>query len=65
MCSLLTVGRSDRSVVVSPGHDRWDTVPIRPPLCLLEAAGGRIGHLPFSLRAVTVGPRCRGNDTPP
>ncbi|QCW04936.1 hypothetical protein FGF80_04425 [Natrinema pallidum] len=65
MCALPTVGRSDRSMVVSPGHDRWDTVSIRLPLCLLEAVGGRIDHLPFSLRAVAVIARRRANDTPP
>ncbi|ELY80549.1 hypothetical protein C487_04308 [Natrinema pallidum DSM 3751] len=52
-------------MVVSPGHDRWDTVSIRLPLCLLEAVGGRIDHLPFSLRAVAVIARRRANDTPP
>ncbi|AFO56654.1 hypothetical protein NJ7G_1407 [Natrinema sp. J7-2] len=65
MCPLPTVGRSDRFGVVSPEHNRWDTVPRRPPFCLLEAVGGRLGQLPFSLRAVTVVARRCSNDTPP
>ncbi|ELY67132.1 hypothetical protein C489_11730 [Natrinema versiforme JCM 10478] len=30
MPTLAMMGRNDRLTAVSPGHDRWDTVAIRP-----------------------------------
>ncbi len=53
--TCIIMGRNDRLRVVSPGHDRWDTVSTRPSRLFARGNDGRVGCLRRSARASVPG----------